>query len=334
LFEHIIHSWIGYELVKVILKYGLNPGVQSNLHEWSQDLSQLFSYFGEKTRDPTKRPDTQINILFDNTEHNSYFAKLSLGSKRKFEKMPNRILPLVLLTWLRQLQEYFFKQPDTSTHADWSNLGRYIAQPAGKQVNKGVNHVYLSGATPRNLTKMKSFDDIMPKNKGKGVNKVVRSLQEWADRILSRDNDYVEDIVARSLQQRTKQDQREYQMNKKNYSKQAVHGESQQDDDIEDYAPNTMKQRSRELLLTVVSDFMMEGVEKLTKPKKKNVTSINRANEAVACLVQYVNTMEGTAFQSIDEMRAHMEAKTKNSASLAESSSDYEDECSESSSES
>ena len=44
--------------------------------------------------------------------------------------------------------------------------------------------------------------------------------------------------------------------------------------------------------------------------------------------------MEGTAFQSIDEMRAHMEAKTKNSASLAESSSDYEDECSESSSES
>jgi hypothetical protein len=48
LYEHIIHSWVGYELVKVLLKYGLSPGVRSDLNNWSEDLFKLFAYFDEK----------------------------------------------------------------------------------------------------------------------------------------------------------------------------------------------------------------------------------------------------------------------------------------------
>ena len=142
MFEHIIHSWVGYELVKVLLKYGLSPSVRSDLKDWSSDLFELFAYFGDKTRDASKRPTMQMNILFDQTEHVSYFEKIGFGRKAKFEKMPNTIIPLVVLTWLRQLQEHVFNLPDHSSQADWSYLGRYVAQPHNKQVNKGMNHVY------------------------------------------------------------------------------------------------------------------------------------------------------------------------------------------------
>ncbi len=30
LFEHLMHSWVGYELVKVFLKYGLSPKLRSD----------------------------------------------------------------------------------------------------------------------------------------------------------------------------------------------------------------------------------------------------------------------------------------------------------------
>jgi hypothetical protein len=56
LFEHLMHSWVGYELVKVLLKYGLSPKLRSDLNEWSPELFELFSYFGENQRDPSKSP--------------------------------------------------------------------------------------------------------------------------------------------------------------------------------------------------------------------------------------------------------------------------------------
>ena len=221
MFEHIIHSWVGYELVRVLLKYGLSPNVRSDLKDWSEDLFELFAYFGEKQRDPEKRPTTQINILFNKTEHCSYFDTLAFGKKMRFEKMSNTIIPLVILTWLRQLQEHFFKLSDISSQADWSDLGRYFAQPQSKQVSKGMNHVHLTSVT-KVVHRMKSFHDIEPKKKGKGANKVVRSLLEWADMILCRDNNYVDEIVAQSLQkQGDTTSRKKYSMLQKNLTKQA-----------------------------------------------------------------------------------------------------------------
>jgi hypothetical protein len=42
------------------------------------------------------------------------FGKLPFGSKEKFAKMTNTALPLVELTWLRQLEEYFYEIGDTN----------------------------------------------------------------------------------------------------------------------------------------------------------------------------------------------------------------------------
>jgi hypothetical protein len=328
LFEHIIHSWVGYELVKVLLKYGLSPSVRSDLNDWSQDLFELFAYFGEKQRDPTKRPTTQLNILFENTEHCSYFDKLPFGKKMRFEKMANTTIPLVILTWLRQLQEHVFKLPDHSSQADWSDLGRYFTQPLNKAVSKGVNHVHLSNATSPVVHRMKSFDNIKPKKKGKGTDKVVRSLSEWADRILCRNNEYVEDIVTQSIKEGETSIRKNYAMKKKENFNRAVQGETKQEDEIEAITPETQKRKSQEQLLMVVSDFMMAEIKKLSRAKKPNMDSINSANRVAACLVQYVNTVEQQTFQSIQEMKEHMaeKAKTNKKTNAGDSSSeDYED---------
>jgi hypothetical protein len=59
---------------------------------------------GNKKWDTNKEEaDCVLTILFQKTQHNSYLTKLPFGSKANFEKMPNTILPLVVLTWLRQL---------------------------------------------------------------------------------------------------------------------------------------------------------------------------------------------------------------------------------------
>lgn len=331
MFEHIIHSWVGYELVKILLKYGLSPSVRSDLNDWSQDLFELFAYFGEKKRDSTKKPATQLTILFDKTEHCSYFEKLPFGKKNRFEKMDNTTIPLVILTWLRQLQEHVFKLPGSSSQADWSDLGRYFAQPPSKSVSKGVNHVHLSNANSPGVHKMKSFDDIKPKKKGKGTDKVVRSLFEWADRILSRDNKYVEDIVTHSIKDGETSIRKNYAMKKKENFKDTVQEETTEEDEIEAITPETQKRKSQEQLLMDVSDFMMAEIKKLTRAKRQNQDSINSANRAAACLVQYVNKIEKQTFQSIQEMKEHMaeKARTNKKMNAGDSSSESEYEYSE-----
>ncbi len=83
LFEHLMHFWVGYDLVKVLLKYGLSPKLRSDLNEWSPELFELFSYFGKKQRNPSKSPTRLLNILFENTEHSSYFWKTPIWKENK-----------------------------------------------------------------------------------------------------------------------------------------------------------------------------------------------------------------------------------------------------------
>jgi hypothetical protein len=90
-----MHSWVGHELVKVLLNFGLSPKIWQDFEVWSPDLFNLFSYLGNKQRDPPKKEQAErlVTILFDRTLHNGYFAKLPFGSREKFAKMTNITLP-------------------------------------------------------------------------------------------------------------------------------------------------------------------------------------------------------------------------------------------------
>ncbi len=127
MFQELMHSWVGYELVKVLLTFGLSPKIQEDLDSWSPDLFNLFSYLGNKQWDPSKkeRAEELLTILFDKTLHHGYFGKLPFGSNDKFTKMTNTTLPLVVSTWLRQLEEYFYEIGDTDESGDWNAHGKY-----------------------------------------------------------------------------------------------------------------------------------------------------------------------------------------------------------------
>ncbi len=116
MFQELMNSWVWYKLVKVLLNFGLNPKSWQDLEDWSPNLFNLFSYLGNKQQDPSKKEQAEclLTILFNRTLHNRYLAKLSFGSRDKFAKMTNITLPLVVLTWLCQLQEYFYKIGDTN----------------------------------------------------------------------------------------------------------------------------------------------------------------------------------------------------------------------------
>jgi hypothetical protein len=61
--------------------FGLQPKIRSDIADWSQNLHNTFSYFTVKKL-PEYKDDAMrvLNILFNKTEHNSYFVKNVFGS--------------------------------------------------------------------------------------------------------------------------------------------------------------------------------------------------------------------------------------------------------------
>ncbi len=42
MFQELLHSWVGYELVEVLLNFGLSPKIRQDLEDWSPDSFNLF----------------------------------------------------------------------------------------------------------------------------------------------------------------------------------------------------------------------------------------------------------------------------------------------------
>ena len=164
MFAYIMHSWVGFELVQVLLAFGLSPKLRDDLNDWSPDLFNVFSYLGDKQRDSSKKDEAKRlqQILFNKTEHSSYFGKLPFGKKTKLLNMENTTIPLVILTWLRQLEEHFYRQPTKSPSIDWNDNGRYCNTQQKNAVKKGVNNIHMSKAAATSLCEITSFDHIKP----------------------------------------------------------------------------------------------------------------------------------------------------------------------------
>jgi hypothetical protein len=83
MFQELMHSWVGYKLVKVLLTFGLRAKIWEDLESWSPDLVNLFFLPWRQTMGPlkNKRAEELLTILFDKYLHNGYFRKLPFGSK-------------------------------------------------------------------------------------------------------------------------------------------------------------------------------------------------------------------------------------------------------------
>jgi hypothetical protein len=112
IFQQFTHSWHFFELFKVLYVFGLQPQIRSVISNWLQELHTAFDYFNNKQHKHKEMALKVLHTLFDKTKHNIYFDKIIFGSKQKFKHMKNPTFCLVMLTWLRQLQQCFFEKSE------------------------------------------------------------------------------------------------------------------------------------------------------------------------------------------------------------------------------
>ncbi len=220
-------------------------------------------------------------ILFDKTLHNGYFGKLPFGSKDKFAKITNTTLLLVMLTWLRQLEEYFYKIGDTNENGDWNTHRKYCLVKA-RSVTKDfpLEKIHMSKANNTTVEKITSVSWIKPNNK---INKkVIKSLEEWAAKILCRGDDYVKnkataDNETKKRFNRTKtHGPKQYAMSNRSYklnnqdTRNSVH--------IVYCTPQEQQHKSPDQLFLHVGDFMKGEVDKMTKTTDKKMQTKKTSN--------------------------------------------------------
>ena len=180
-FQEFIQSWVGYELVKVLNVFGLQPKIRSDLEDWSPDLFATFSYLNNKSNDQHKRKAIKtLDLLFVQTEHNSYFNKLTFGSKEKFKDLSNSSLYLLILTWLRQLEQYFYNfKSNGDSSGDWNNHGKYYGTPILLKAAPLANiHMAQANEIRTHVTDVAFFE---PDDR----DGVCVSLEEWGARIFA-----------------------------------------------------------------------------------------------------------------------------------------------------
>ncbi len=66
LFQEFIQSLVGYELVKVLNVFGLQPKIETDFADWSPDLFAMFTYLSNRINDQHKDKATKmLDLLFD-----------------------------------------------------------------------------------------------------------------------------------------------------------------------------------------------------------------------------------------------------------------------------
>ncbi len=77
--------------------------------------------------------------------------------------MTNITIPLVVLTWLCQLQEYFYKIGDTNENRDWNTHGKYDPVKARHATREfPLENMHMMKANSTAVAKITSVQWIKP----------------------------------------------------------------------------------------------------------------------------------------------------------------------------
>ncbi len=155
--------------------FGLQPKIRSDLANFSPDLFATFTYLSNRTNDQHKdKAIKTLDLLFDKTEHNSSFGKLNFGSKEKFKTLNNSSLYVLILTWLRQLEQYFYSfKCNGDSLGDWNKYGKYYGTPSMLKAAPLAN-IYMEQAN-ENRTPVTDVTFFGPDHR----DGVCVSLEEW-----------------------------------------------------------------------------------------------------------------------------------------------------------
>jgi hypothetical protein len=149
----------------------------------------------KENQDKEKNALRILDVIFVKTEHNGHFSTVKFGSKNNVKNMSNNILFLVVLTWLRQHQQYFYKLLERSDYQNWSNYGNYCGTPSNQNAKiaplDNIHFAKAFGGNPKVQVPHVNF--FRPNKNHKGC----VSLEEWALQILKPD---VEQAMREALQ--------------------------------------------------------------------------------------------------------------------------------------
>ncbi len=136
-----------------------------------------------KNPDLKDRAEELLDVLFTKTLHSGYWSCVQFGARTKFFEGSNGILSLVVLTWLRQLQQFFLNDEHGHNNGDWNNLEKYTGVTTNpmKDTTLLANINFSAAAKPKVLTQITNVDQFKPKEDITGV---CTSLEEWTLRIL------------------------------------------------------------------------------------------------------------------------------------------------------
>jgi len=129
------------------------------------------------------------DILITKTQHAGTFLKCNFSGAAdvKWKEEVKFMIPFLVLTWLRQLQQFFKKS--TNKLRSWSTLGNYAPHLKLQQGegNDPLAIVYLQKPNSDEQVKVQEFTDIKPDESYIKTNKKnvkFTSLEEWAMLIL------------------------------------------------------------------------------------------------------------------------------------------------------
>jgi hypothetical protein len=169
--------------VKVFNVFGLQPKISTDLADWSPDLFATFTYLSNRTNNQHKDKATKmLDLLFDQNGHNSYFGNLNFGSKEKFKTLSNSSLYLLILTWLRQLEQYYYNfEGSGDFRSDWNKYGKYFGTNSTFKAAPLANiNMAQTNEVRTPVTHVKYFEpDDMPG--------VCVLLEEWGARMFTPD---------------------------------------------------------------------------------------------------------------------------------------------------
>jgi hypothetical protein len=148
-YNEFMNTWIIYELVQVLHIYGLMPAVRSDLQDISSDLFKIETFMRDRTTQNAK--DTEdaeklIQQLFAGTDHSAIFKQMGFGNMTHFKQLTCYAIPFLVITYLRQLQEYFFLVEDK----DFFKEGMYAAIPSRERGSTTTNNIWMSKSKDKN----------------------------------------------------------------------------------------------------------------------------------------------------------------------------------------
>jgi hypothetical protein len=288
-------------------------------------------YFTSKTENSVYKVTALqvLDTLFDNTDHNGYFNKVNIAGKQILHHDPNPILIVVILSYLRQLQQLFYEVGDKDRKRDWNEHGRYFGT---SKTTKDLKNIGMSRANSGDRVLITDVSYFKPDENRKDV---IPSLEEWAARLLKPHISTGLNKETKTRLRRAKQPStfETFALSTTDYStSSSTKAASKQPiTTIKlDVSPVKHRSKSTNSLMLALNGFFttsITAIEMKQSSGKRRLSSEQQntyasTSEAASNFIALVNKVDDAQCESLDEIDKHLTKKLKTDYTNKDNSED------------